>query len=136
MLSLVSWVNSADASCEKVKDVNSQAADLLKKCLLTESTVIGNSGFILNSPRDESIEVVTFAYNKKIEFLPDSIHLVYPNLKTYDAAACAIKSIKKSNFENLDKLKTIFLDGNLIERIDADTFEGLTEIQEIYLSTF
>lgn len=88
----------------------------------------------MKSPQDESVETISLAYNKRIEFLPDNIYKTYPNLKSYDAAACAIRNISKANFVNLQKLSSITLDGNLIERIDANVFDGLNLLQEIFLS--
>lgn len=126
--------NNEISECEEVKEVEQQSKNLVKKCLLLKTTVIDAPGHSVTIPRDESIKNVMYAYNKHIEYLPDNIYKSYPNLTTYDGAACAIKNISKSNFVNLHQLKTIFLDGNLIERIEADVFEGLTMLERIYLS--
>lgn len=101
---------------------------------MTDVTVIDSLGYTLGLSRDESIETITFAYNKNIEFLPENVSETYPNLAVFDAAACAIRRISQLNFVNLLKLENIFLDGNRIERIERFTFDGLNSLSEIYLS--
>lgn len=118
-------------SCEKVKEIQSGE---LKKCLLTEHTVINAPGYILISPKDESVESISFAYNKNIKYLPQSVFEIFPALKVFDAAACAIKNISNGNFAHLGNLSDIYLDGNLIDRIESGTFEGLTLLKTIFIS--
>lgn len=120
-------------SCENVKDSLSLNARPTE-CSLTEITVINSRGFTLSSPRDIETGTITFAYNKNIEYLPDNVYQTFPNLRQFDAAACAIRNISNTNFVKLDKLARIHLDGNLIERLESTTFEGLAMLEKIFLS--
>lgn len=123
-----------EISCEKVEVVNELPMDSRKRCVLSQTTKINAGGFLIKSPRDESVERVDLAYNKQIEFLPENISESFPNMKVYDAAACAIRRISRANFVNLKEIQKLFFDGNLIERVEGDVFEGLTTLEYIYLS--
>lgn len=124
-------VDASEIPCEKFEEVFN--SNTLKKCLMTEETTIGNEDFTV-APKDELVAIISLAYNKKIAFLPQNISDCFPNLRNYDAAACAIEKIKKSNFANLVHLSTVNLDGNLIQSIHADVFSGLSSLQSIFLS--
>lgn len=120
-------------SCEEIKDKRS-SNDWATKCFFTETTVINSPGFKISAPRDTETRTIAFPYNKNIEYLPDNVYQTFPNLKVVDAAACAIKNISSANFVNLKKLVTIFLDGNFIEQIESGTFQGLVNLERIFLS--
>lgn len=133
-LALNSIALENEISCEKVEADIELPKDSRKRCVLTQTTKINAGGFLINSPRDESVERIDFAYNKQIEYLPENISEAFPNLKVYDAAACAIRKISRANFVNLKSIQKLFFDGNLIERVEGDVFEGLTTLEFIYLS--
>jgi Leucine rich repeat len=119
-------------SCEKIEDYGCQP--LQKKCVMTKSTVIDSTGFSLSTPSNLMVKKISFPYNKNIEYLPANVSESFPELTTFDAAACSIKTISRETFHNLLRLEMIFLDGNLIERIDGNIFDGLFMLKEIYLS--
>lgn len=60
----------------------------------------------------------------------------FPELKSIDADFCSIRFIFKQNFENLNKLRYLDLDGNKIERINDDTFEDLLSLKVLMLSKY
>ena len=141
MLFVLSFLLLCDASvkeisCEKFNVVPSPLSAELKQCLLNEVTIINSPDYVIVSTSDENetIESITFAYNKNIKYLPQGVHEVFPNLRWYDAVMCAIKKISKANFAQLGKVQMLNLDGNLIEEIESGTFEDLTSLQEIYIS--
>ena len=132
MLFVLSFLSFNEAS---VKEISCEKINL-KQCFLNEVTVINSPDYVIVSTSDEyeTVETIKCPYNKNIKYLPKGVHDVFPNLRTYDAAVCAIKKISKSNFAQLGKLVVIRLDGNLIEQIESGTFEDLTSLQEIYIS--
>jgi Leucine-rich repeat (LRR) protein len=136
LFTLTIEANSKSLTCESIEDKTATCVKLRKSCLMKKTTEIDEHGFSMASPQDESIERITFSYNKKVQFLPENIDKVFPNLAVYDASSCAIKEISTPNFINLSKLSIISLDGNLIERIERGTFEGLIGLTEIYLSKY
>lgn len=122
----------SEISCEVIRTISGEAS--FKECLMTRTTEINSPGFTITTSIDENVRTISFANNKKIQFLPENVHDAFPDLKVFDAAACAVRKISGKNFRKLSKLSTIFLDGNLIERVDGDTFHGLTSLTNIYLS--
>lgn len=123
--------SSSEIYCEVIQPSLGKTSS--KECLLTLITVIDAPGYVLRGEEDENVKRVSMVYNKKIQFLPENSYEAFPDLTHLDAAACAVKEISSKNFRNLFKLAVIALDGNLIERIAGDTFDGLTSLKEIYL---
>lgn len=135
LLKLVSS-STDNITCEEIRHADKSGINLQKECLMTKTTEIISRGYTFATPSDEAVESIVFAYNKMIKYLPEKIQETFPNLKIVDAASCAIRSIWMENFMHLQKLSKIFLDGNQIERIERNTFEGLSSLTEIYLSMF
>lgn len=94
----------------------------------TEDTTIAN--------KDKSVTEIHFTSNRKIRFLPVSIHASLPNLRLYAAAQCIVEKVQKANFEQLDDLVEINLSENRINTIPSDTFEGLRNLEIIALCEF
>lgn len=86
------------------------------------------------STSDVSMGGLSFHNNKKIVFLPINVGEKFPNLINYNAAYCSVKEVLKLNFKNLNKLKTLALHYNQIEKIGTETFSDLTSLEELNLS--
>lgn len=71
--------------------------------------------------------------NKNHVYLPVNISEALPNLEGYIAAHCSIKEISMENFRGLNKLKTLYLFDNLIEKIPTDAFNDLIELDFLSL---
>lgn len=122
--------------CESVRSGNWGTFGYWKTCYMIDSTVIDASDFTISTPRDETIKGLSFIWNEKISFLPLKIAEKFPNLIGINGMNCSIKTIRKENFQNLNKLKWIWLSINQIETIFSDTFEGLLTLEEITLGKF
>jgi hypothetical protein len=131
-LKLCSSAELPTVECEKLDDYDCQPES--KVCVLTESTTIDAPGYTVLSPVNKAVKRITIAYNKKIEYIPEHLYKVFPDLEHVDGAASSVKQLSKATFHNLHKLEKIHLDGNKIERIEADTFESLTTLKKIFLS--
>ena len=95
-------------------------------CLVSYSTVINRNDFRINQLMDDEIGWLDFrSFLTKVEFLPIFINETYPRLQVVSASNCAIKEIRKENFVNLHYMTIIWLEGNQIEKIKSDTFDGL-----------
>lgn len=94
----------------------------------TEDTTIAN--------KDKSVTEIHFTFNRKIRFLPVSIHVNFPNLRYYAASQCIVEKVQKSNFEKLEDLIEIDLSENRIHTITSDTFECLRKLEIISLCKF
>lgn len=105
-----------------------------KNCFFDNTTVIDSNGYAVSSNVDRKIKGFIFDDNSKVSYLPDCVNTKFPNLVSYSAGKCGIKSVSKRNFDGLNKLQMIFLYSNQIERIDDDTFEGLERLDTIVLS--
>lgn len=107
---------------------------VLKTCWMNRTTVINSTGLKIFSSFDETMAGLIFNENKKIFYLPIDVHKKYPNLIIYVPAGCSLMSISRENFRNLGRLKMLWLSGNLIEKINSDTFEDLKSLEELHLS--
>lgn len=119
-----------EISCERVDRFDT----FQKSCYLNETTEIRAVNVTVNGLENSEIETIIFDYNKKIRFLPLKVYKKYPNLKQFLARRAAVKQISALNFEKLLSLKILSLLGNEIEFIPNDCFQGLTQLQELFLS--
>lgn len=103
-----------------------------KTCSVPETTGIESFNFTISARRDSTIERLQFR-NKNIIFLPTRVDKNFPNLKTYDAFDCSIKSISRENFRNLFKLIILNLNTNNISEISSDAFNDLSELSILIL---
>lgn len=118
--------------CEKIEDLDCKLVE--KMCSMVSTTVIDSPGFTVLSPVNEDVKMIMLAYNKNIQYLPENLFENFPALRHVDGAACSIKQLSKATFRNLFSLEQINLDGNLIERIEGDTFDSLKMLKKIFLS--
>lgn len=102
-----------------------------KCCFLDNSTSIENANTSFSGVRDDSVREINFAHNKKIYFLPIRVNDKYPELRSYDATNCSLKTISKQNFERMVNLKYLKLFLNEIEKLDSNTFEDLVNINKL-----
>lgn len=100
---------------------------------MKETTTINTTGTIFTTPRDESIETISFALNKKIQFLPENTGEIFPNSIAMSAGNCSVKSISRINFKGLQKLLGLYLFSNLIEQIESNTFHDLLSLEVLDL---
>lgn len=103
-----------------------------KICSIPETTGIDSDNFTISTRRDSAIAGLQFR-NKNIIFLPTRVDKNFPNLKTYDAFDCSIKSISRENFRNLFKLNILNLNTNNIYEIPSDAFDDLSELATLIL---
>lgn len=103
-----------------------------KCCFLKETTQITTANDSFTGARDHSVQEINFAYNKKIFFLPIRVSDKFPELRAYDAHQCSLTTISKQNFEKMENLKYLSLEGNQITTIFSETFEDLVKLN--YLS--
>lgn len=84
---------------------------------------------------DNRSDVVQFnaAFQEEVTALPYDFDSRFPYLEVYNASYCSVQSISKENFDDMRRLKKLYLDNNQIETIAADTFSGLSAIIMIHL---
>lgn len=81
------------------------------------------------------LEMIHISRQQNVEFLPVSIHEVFPKLKIYYVIHTPIQKISKKNFEKMSNLKLLWLVRNLIEVIKSDTFEDLINLEFITIGS-
>lgn len=118
-------------SCERIGNELWWHVGLLNTCWMHISTEISEPGVILSS--NASVKALSFAYNKRILYLPSKISVSFPSLECYVARSCYIKEISKDNFEQMKNLRRLDLKGNKIEIILSDAFEDMIALQWLYL---
>ena len=82
---------------------------------------------------DSSIRGLSFYTNKKIMFLPVNVAESFNNLIAYDASECSITIISRENFAGMEHLRSLALVGNQIEKIYSDVFEGLENLEHLWM---
>jgi Leucine rich repeat len=83
---------------------------------------------------DNLVKGLMFNNNKKVEQLPQHVGENFPNLLGYNATGCSVKEIFEETFKGLKKLKFLYLNENQIETIGLATFEGLVDLEVLWLS--
>lgn len=132
LVNLISNLMAEKVVCENITNLDDFRK--LKKCSMEETTAISSKGFTISSPKDYSIQKLSFLNNKKVWFLPENVDENFPNLLFYDAGFCSIKMITKPNFKGLENLTKLFLQQNEITEILKNVFEDLLNLELLDLS--
>lgn len=133
LLKIFSVIEAKEVSCENFNDFNwGYTVGTVKTCNMQTVTLI-NETRVNIAPRDSTVKGLLLDYNKKISYLPNNVAETFPNLKAYHAFACSLKVISKQNFNGLVKLTRLDLSGNQIENIENGTFDGLLNLEYLYL---
>lgn len=127
--------NGNQIACETLKSLSPRVTNLLI-CELSSYTIVRDITCTISDPFNDQVESMFLSGNQNIEFLPISPHQIFPNIKFYQAARCAIKEISRRNFEGLVQLWQIDLQENQIYAVLSDTFVGLVELKWMHLSKF
>lgn len=101
---------------------------------MTDSPEINIPGSNLATAKDEEVAGLTMSLNSRIQFLPENLHDVFPNLMAFSASYCSLTIISRENFRQLYELRELHLDFNQIEKVEMNTFEDLTKLRVITLS--
>jgi Leucine-rich repeat (LRR) protein len=105
----------------------------IQTCFMDTTTSVDSPGIKVSS-NDSSIKGLRFYNNKQIQYLPVEVAKKFPNLLVYSVASCSLKNLLKLNFEGLEKLKLLYLNGNQIETIETGTFKDLVDLEVLCLS--
>lgn len=132
ILDMVAIAEAREVSCEEIKNTawsNSLGTvSTVRTCFMDKKTII-DAPDVTISTRDDTIQGLTFIYNKNIYHLPIGVGEKFPNLLAYSNYDCSIKEISKQNFKGLSKLKYLSMGANMIVRIASDTFSDLTSLE-------
>lgn len=129
------FASGSEGPCEKIEK-HSYWSITNPTCVMTATTVINSVGFLITTPRNDSVEGFLSIFNKKIEYLPENMAEQFPNLVFIQAQDCSIKAISKQNLKNLKRLRFLALIQNSITKIESDTFGDLLALEELWLSEF
>jgi Leucine-rich repeat (LRR) protein len=133
---LFAILEAREVSCETVEDFNaSDTFGSVRTCRMDGTTVIDEDNMTV-ATADESVLSLKFDENQKISFLPIQVAEKFPNIISYTATLCSVKTISKKNFAGLTKLRELKLDLNQIERIDKDAFGDLDLLEHLHLGSF
>lgn len=125
-------VDAKEVSCESViGNVWSYSVNTVKTCNM-HTTSISEAG-VTFSTLDESVLGIFVNNNEAVSFLPEKVNEKFPNLLGYCVQRCSIKEISKKNFEQLTKLKILYLHDNQIEKIGSETFGDLKDLEQLFL---
>lgn len=130
-LQIISGASLKEIQCESTHRTSWVHVDFVTVCSMGYSAVI-NTADVTFSP-NATITGLDLNLNDEISFLPVKVASSFPNLLGYSAMFCSVKTITKLNFENMSSLKLLWLHGNRIETISADTFSDLTSLEHLDL---
>lgn len=123
------WTGMSRINCEKIdRSLTSKNC-----CYLNATTKITSSKVAFTGPVNSNVDAILFDNNAEVQFLPENIYKKFPNLERISGESAAVKTISALNFEKLLYLKFLNLQGNRIEYIPNDCFEGLLNLIEINL---
>jgi len=100
---------------------------------MDQATIIDSPDTTIASGRDLSILQLWFFDNKNIKFLPIGVYKSFPDLIAFFAGSCSLTTVRRENFANLNKLKSLVLNVNKITRFNDDTFQDLIAIERLHL---
>lgn len=100
-------------------------------CVIREQA-IGAAGFVVKQ-QNTTVEAIEINSNKNVEFIPEKLAEVFPDLVIVYIEDCAIKSVGEEHFQNLHKLLGLHLSKNQIETIHDRAFKDLGELQRLNL---
>lgn len=124
---------SSSIDCEKIENFHwGFPLEWLETCWMEETSIIMPDAKF-SSASDETINAFYCGNNKNIKFLPILVAEKFPNLILYGAERCSLAKISNINFKGLAKMKQLLLNQNKIEEIARDTFEGLVELEALWL---
>lgn len=139
MLFLISDINATDnIACEvKIRDDPFDGGFQTIRtstfyCEFNDTIAITTPTTLSNSV-NESVTELVMKKNKNIEYMPQGVGVVFPNLEYIDAYGCSVTSLTKLNFKGLTKLINIDLEENRVEKIDANSFEDTVNLSNVYL---
>ncbi|KAG5684223.1 hypothetical protein PVAND_013461 [Polypedilum vanderplanki] len=82
----------------------------------------------------ERVEGLRFIDNINLNFLPDNIAEIFPNLKAISGSKSYLNSISNTDFKGLSKLKYLNLANTDLKVIEEETFTDLIELEELDIS--
>lgn len=89
---------------------------------------------IISSEKLKKAKIVTMSRDKvKIEKLPQKLGIHFKNLTKFIAINVGLKSIRRTDFINLSKLKVLNLGDNNLMNLPHDAFFELKDLEVIYL---
>jgi Leucine-rich repeat (LRR) protein len=100
----------------------------------SQNAKIDAKNYQIASDTDLSVQSINFWYLKAVEYLPIKVDQIFPNLVHYHFYKCAVKEIRRENFENLRKVERVDLRDNELTSIDSDVFYDLTSLKVLMLS--
>lgn len=106
------------------------------RCALHQNIEIKTKSSILEVVFNKDVNELDFSYNREIFYLPILLDGSFYNLLGYFANHCSLTTITKNNFVNLRSLTVLMLTDNEIQNIKPGTFQDLTSLQTLDLSSY
>lgn len=120
---------AVEIKCEKIARFNKAE----NCCYFNKSTVIDVNNVTIGDLENGYVHGISFFRNEKIKFLAVKVYEKFRNLREYSAGYTSIKEVSALNFEKLSSLEILNLEGNKIESIPDDIFQGLYKLSKIKL---
>lgn len=102
-------------------------------CFLADVSVNFNDELVLRDG-DPSRVTVAKCYFCKLDYLPGSFFMIFPNIEQVSFTESGIKRIGRNAFSRGVELKELYLDLNELTEIEQYTFSSLENLEKLYLN--
>ena len=132
---LIQTVVEANLRCttELYSWMDSLGCKDLQTCYIKDQK-IDEEGFSVADASNLSIQALSIEDNEEVKFLPENIAESFTGLIVYRVLRCSIRTVNGKHFKGLNNLKSLELQGNVIEDIDGDSFKDLTRLGYLALN--
>lgn len=102
-----------------------------------ENVTITAPGRTIANPVSESTKsLIIEDYEERMEYLPENIDQIFPNLQSFWIFDCFVKSLSKLYLKNLNQLQYLSISMNsYLENIEENSFDDLIELKDLFIQS-
>jgi hypothetical protein len=104
-------------------------------CTFPAETLISEPGIVLGNQKNKRVKLLYFSSVKGINFLPDRISAVFPDLEEIDGYNSSLMELSYRNLLHLYDVEKINLGMNQLKAIREDTFGDLVYLKVLNLGS-
>ncbi|CRL03509.1 CLUMA_CG016596, isoform A, partial [Clunio marinus] len=112
---------------EKICYTSSISSSSIKEPNTSIRTINGNH---LEGKSDKDVEVIRFR-DTTVNYFPQGLNKIFPNLKAVLIHYCELKSITRKNLDGLENIQILRCDSNKITTLPDDLFRNMKKLIDI-----
>ncbi|KAL7026929.1 hypothetical protein ACKWTF_005238 [Chironomus riparius] len=122
------YFTTNEVTCELETD------DKLHVCVIKDQPIKTKGFKVKSTPDDSKIKEFKIENNENVEFLPENIGELFPNLQKLTVRNTSVSEIPGDIFKKLHKLKTLELPNNQLSELDPEILSDAPILEEVNLS--